>query len=241
VNGLSVGMAIASILAVYVGSTVQASVGVGLGMLASPVLALADPDFIPATIVICVVPLTVTIAWGERSHIDVRGFLLTVGGRFPGVVVGALVAAALTDDVLALLVAGSVLLAVAVSVTAKRFQPTDPALVGAGVASGFTGTTTGVGGPPMALVYQHTDPATMRSTVSAYFAVGAAMSVTALWIVGEIGRRQLELAAMLIPGVILGLITAHFVRHRLDPAVVRPAVLTICAGTSALLLLKTFW
>lgn len=238
--GLSVGMTIACILAVYVGSTVQASIGVGLGMLAAPVLALADPDFIPAAIVICVVPLTTSIAWAERSHIDVHGFLLTIGGRVPGVIVGAFVAASLSDDVLALLVSGSVLLAVGVSITAKRFSPTDPALVGAGVASGFTGTTTGVGGPPMALVYQHSDPATMRSTVSAYFAVGAAMSVAALWIAGEIGRRQLELAAMLIPSVFLGLITARLLRHRLDPAVIRPGVLGICTMTAVALLVATF-
>jgi uncharacterized membrane protein YfcA len=240
VLGLSAGVAVACIVAVYVGSTVQASVGVGLGMIAAPVLALADPDFIPAAIVISVVPLTASIAWADRHHIEVRGFALAVGGRVPGVVVGALVAAALSDDVLALLVSGSVLLAVGVSVTTKRFSPNDPALVGAGMASGFTGTTTGVGGPPMALVYQHSDPATMRSTVSAFFAVGAAMSVTALSIAGEVGRRQLELAAMLLPSVILGLITAFLVRDRLNPTVVRPAVLTICTVTSLALLIRTF-
>ncbi|MDX2380914.1 MAG: sulfite exporter TauE/SafE family protein [Acidimicrobiia bacterium] len=239
--GLSLGMAIACILAVYVGSTVQASVGIGLGMLASPVLALADPDFIPATIVICVVPLSISIAWTDRHHIDGRGFLLAILGRLPGVVVGALLAASLTDDVLTILVAGSVLGAVAASLSGRHFRPTDPAVVSAGLASGFTGTTTGVGGPPMALVYQHSDPAIMRSTIAAFFAVGAGMSVTALWIAGEVGRRQLELAAMLLPGVILGVVTAHYVRGRLDPAAVRPAVLAICAGTSALLLLKTFW
>ena len=43
----------------------------------------------------------------------------------------------------------------------------DRALVVAGLASGFAGTTTGVGGPPMALTYQNSDPATMRATISA--------------------------------------------------------------------------
>ena len=39
--GLSVGMAIACVVVVYVGSTVQASIGIGLGMIASPMLLLA--------------------------------------------------------------------------------------------------------------------------------------------------------------------------------------------------------
>lgn len=238
--GLSIGMATVCIVAVYLGATVQASVGIGLGMIAAPVLALADPEFIPVALVISVIPLTASIAFADRHHVETRGFLLALGGRVPGVIAGALVAAALSTDVIALLVSGSVLLAVGVSVTAKRFHPSDPALVAAGLASGFTGTTTGVGGPPMALVYQHSDPATMRSTISAFFAIGALMSITALWIAGEVGRRQLELAAMLLPAVILGTVTAHLVRHRLDPAIVRPAVLGICTVTSIALLIRTF-
>ena len=238
--GLSIGMATVCIVAVYLGATVQASVGIGLGMIAAPVLALADPEFIPVALVISVIPLTASIAFADRHHVETRGFLLALGGRVPGVIAGALVAAALSTDVIALLVSGSVLLAVGVSVTAKRFHPSDPALVTAGLASGFTGTTTGVGGPPMALVYQHSDPATMRSTISAFFAIGALMSITALWIAGEVGRRQLELAAMLLPAVILGTVTAQLVRHRLDPAIVRPAVLGICTVTSIALLIRTF-
>ncbi len=238
--GLSIGMATVCILAVFLGATVQASVGIGLGMIAAPVLALADPEFIPVALVISVIPLTASIAFADRHHVETRGFLLALGGRVPGVIAGALVAAALSTDVIALLVSGSVLLAVGISVTAKRFHPSDPALVAAGLASGFTGTTTGVGGPPMALVYQHSDPATMRSTISAFFAIGALMSITALWIAGEVGRRQLELAAILLPAVILGTVTARLVRHRLDPAIVRPAVLGICTVTSIALLIRTF-
>jgi uncharacterized membrane protein YfcA len=238
--GLSVAVAVACVTVVYVGSVVQASIGVGLGMLASPMLAIADPDFIPAAIVITVIPLTVSIGWAERTHIDVRGFVLAVLGRLPGVVVGAVVAAVFSDDLLALLVAGSVLAAVAVSTTSTRFEPTDPALTAAGFASGLTGTATGVGGPPMALVYQHSDPATMRSTISAFFAVGAAMSVAALAIAGEVGRRQIELSAMLLPSVILGVLTARLVKGRLDPKVLRPAVLAVCTLAAVTLLVRTF-
>ena len=61
-----------------------------------------------------------------------------------------------------------------------HFRPSDRSLMVAGLASGFAGTTTGVGGPPMALTYQNSDPATMRSTISAFFSIGSVMSVTAL-------------------------------------------------------------
>jgi uncharacterized membrane protein YfcA len=91
----------------------------------------------------------------------------------------------------------------------------------------------------MAIVYQHGDPATMRSTISAFFAVGAAMSVTALWVAGQIGSHQLELTLLILPPVILGALTGRLVKGRLHPAVVRPAVLGLCSLAAVALLLST--
>jgi uncharacterized protein len=238
--GLSVGMVVACILAVYIGATVQATIGIGVGMIASPVLALADPDFIPAAIVISILPLAFAVAWVDRVHIEMRGVGFALVGRVPGVVVGALVVAAVSDELLAVMVAVSVLLAVAASLTRRRFQPTDRSLMVAGLASGFTGTTTGVGGPPMALTYQHSDPATMRSSISAFFAIGSMMSIGALFLAGEIGTRQWQLAAVLMPGIVLGLVTARLLEGRLDPAVIRPTVLVVCALASIALIIETF-
>ena len=239
--GLSAAMAIMSVLAVYVGATVQASVGIGLGMIASPVLALADPAFIPVTIVIAVIPLTVSMTLTERAHVDQRGFVLAVIGRVPGVVLGAMLVAAVGDRLLALLVACSVLAAVIASVVGWHVRTTGPTIISAGLASGFTGTATGVGGPPMAIVYQHGDPATMRSTISAFFAVGAAMSVTALWVAGQIGSHELELTLLILPPVLLGALTGRLVKGRLHPAVVRPAVLGLCSLASVTLLVGTLF
>ena len=238
--GLSVGIAIACVLVVYVGATVQASIGIGLGMIASPMLALADTDFIPAAIMLAVLPLTFTIAWVDREHIAPRDVGFALVGRVPGTIAGALVVAALSDRVLAVMVAASVLLAVVASITGRLFRPTDKALMVAGLASGFAGTTTGVGGPPMALTYQNSDPATMRATISAFFSIGSLMSIGALALAGEIGVRQLQLTALILPGVVLGVVTARLVKDRLRPEVIRPAVLVICTTAAFALLIETF-
>jgi uncharacterized protein len=238
--GLSTWMAIACVLVVYLGSTVQASIGIGLGMIASPVLALADPAFIPATIMLAVLPLTVSIAWVDRSHIVGRDVGFAMIGRVPGTIVGALVVAAMSDDLLAVLVAASVLLAVLASVTGRIFHPTDRALVVAGCASGFAGTTTGVGGPPMALTYQRSDPATMRATVSAFFSIGSLLSIVTLWLAGQIGLRQLQLTLMILPAVALGVVTARLVKDHLRAETIRPALLIICTVAAVALLVETF-
>lgn len=238
--GLPIATAVACILVVYVGATVQASIGIGLGMIASPMLALADTAFIPVAIMLAVVPLTFAIAWVDRRHIEPREVGFALVGRVPGTIAGALVVAALSDRVLAVMVATSVLLAVVASITGRLFQPTDRALVVAGLASGFAGTTTGVGGPPMALTYQNSDPATMRATISAFFAIGALMSIGALALAGEIGVRQLQLTALILPGVVLGVVTSRRVKDLLRPEVVRPAVLVICTIASVALVVETF-
>lgn len=238
--GLSVAMAIACIVVVYVGAVVQASIGIGLGMIAAPMLAFADPDFIPAAIMLAVLPLTFTIAWIDRQHIVKRDVGFALIGRVPGVIAGALVVAALSDRVLAVMVAASVLLAVVASITGRLFRPTDRALVVAGLTSGFAGTTTGIGGPPMALTYQNSDPATMRATISAFFSIGSLMSIGALALAGEIGVRQLQLTALILPGVGLGVVTARRVKHLLRPEVIQPGVLVICTIGAFALLIETF-
>jgi hypothetical protein len=238
--GLSVAMAIACVAVVYVGAVVQASIGIGLGMIASPMLALADTAFIPAAIMIAVLPLTFSVAWIDRDHIEKRDVGFALIGRVPGTIAGALVVAALSDRVLASMVAASVLIAVVASITGRLFRPTDRSLVVAGLASGFAGTTTGVGGPPMALTYQNSDPATMRATISAFFAIGSLMSIGALALAGEIGVRQWQLTALILPGVGLGVITSRRVKDRLRSEVIRPAVLVICTIASLALLVETF-
>ena len=238
--GLSLAMTIACITVVFVAATVQASIGIGLGMIASPVLLFADPDFIPTAIMLAVLPLTFTVAWVDREHIEARDVGFALIGRVPGVIVGALVVAALSERVLAVMVAASVLLAVLASITGRLFEPTDRALVVAGLASGFAGTTTGVGGPPMALTYQNSDPATMRATISAFFAIGSLMSLAALALAGEVGMRQLQLTLLILPGVGLGVVTSRRVKDHLRPDVVRPAVLAICTVASVALLVETF-
>lgn len=238
--GLSVAMTIACIAVVYVGAVVQASIGIGLGMIAAPMLAFADPDFIPAAIMLAVLPLTFTIAWIDRQHIVKRDVGFALIGRVPGVIAGALVVAALSDRVLAVMVAASVLLAVVASITGRLFRPTDRALVVAGLTSGFAGTTTGIGGPPMALTYQNSDPATMRATISAFFSIGSLMSIGALALAGEIGVRQFQLTALILPGVGLGVVTARRVKHLLRPEVIQPGVLVICTIGAFALLIETF-
>jgi hypothetical protein len=240
VFGLSLGVAVTCFVAVTLGATVQATFGFGVGMVAAPVLAWADPAFVPAAIVISVLPLSASVAWRGRRHVERRGVVFALVGRVPGVVAGALIVALLSNEARAVLVSTSVIIAVIASVTTRRFEPSDSALMVAGMASGFTGTSTGVGGPPMALTYQHLDPVVMRSSISAFFTLGTLLSIAALTLADEIGEREWQLAVFLLPAIGAGLVIARRIEDRIDTRRARPAVLALCTFAALALLVETF-
>ena len=236
--GLPIWLAISCVALVLVGAAVQGALGIGMGMIASPLLAIADHGFIPGAIVISVLPLSLAVILQQHHHIDRRGAGLALLGRAPGVVLGVIATAWAGPRELALLVSGSVLLAVAASLTGVRFSPTPRALVIAGVTSGFTGTATGVGGPPMAITYQNTDPLAARATLALYFGVGAVMSLVGLTFSGEIGVRQYELALLLLPGVVLGFAGSNRLTGHLHGPRARRLILMLCAASAIALIFE---
>ena len=46
IAGLAWEVALVCVVAMYVGATVQSGIGIGMGMITAPVLAIADPAFI---------------------------------------------------------------------------------------------------------------------------------------------------------------------------------------------------
>ena len=44
----------------------------------------------------------------------------------------------------------------------------------AGLVSGVAGTATSIGGPPLAMLYQHRHPQVLRPTLAVFFLLGAA-------------------------------------------------------------------
>jgi hypothetical protein len=102
-------------------------------------------------------------------------------------------------------------------------------LFGAGAASGFMATTAGLGGPPVALVYQRVEGLRLRGTLAAYFIVGTVLSLIALAWAGRFGAEELRLSVFLIPGTVLGYFMSRPAAAYLDGGYTRVAVLTVSA------------
>jgi hypothetical protein len=106
--------------------------------------------------------------------------------------------------------------------------------VATGVVSGAMGTATSIGGPPLALLYQHHEGPVLRATLAATFALGTALSVVGLALAGAIEGWHVWLAAALMPGTLAGVAASNRLVGRVDGAWLRPAVLAFASIAAAL-------
>ena len=129
---------------------------------------------------------------------------MLLSGRLVGTVPAALLLASTPLESMKLLVAGVVLAGALMGVLHSGGHPTRPVLLAAGAVSGFMATAAGLGGPPVALVYQHETGLRLRGTLAAYLIIGTIVSLLALAWAGRFEREELRLSFLLIPGTVLG-------------------------------------
>jgi len=221
---------------VLVGAALQGIVGIGLNLVAAPVVTLIAPQLMPVVPLLWAVVYPVATLAREWRHADWRGLRWTVGGRVPGTVVGVGVVAWASDRALGVVVGVMVLVAVLLTWRAVRV-PVNPGSLGtAGFIGGITGTATSIGGPPVAIIYQHHPGPEVRASMAAYFCLGGLVSVIGLGIGCQMSVHDVWAALLLAPALLAGHAVAGPLRSRLDAGHTRAAVLVIC-GTSAVALL----
>jgi uncharacterized membrane protein YfcA len=196
------------------------------------------PEAVPGSVVLLSLPLTVTMVVREHQHIDRRGVAWVMAGRLPGAVIGAAVVVVVAPNVLTALVGVSILIAVALSAARLHLAVRPTTAAGAGFTAGVMGTSAGVDGPPLALLYQHHSSEAIRATLAACFVLGTLMSAAILAIAGEIRADQLIFTLTLLPALAAGLLASAWGARHLRDRSVRPAVLTFAALAGVITLLQ---
>ncbi len=229
---------VAATLIMAIGSAFQAAVGLGLALLVVPFLALIDMRFVPGPMLFAGIALTVATAWRDHPEID-RGQLgLSLIGLTIGTGVGAIALTFVAPTYFAKLFGAVILLAVLVSVASPKFAATPRTLFAGSTVSGIMGTMAGVHGPAIALVLQNKEPAQIRATLGAFFAVGYIMAVVWLIALGLFSGYQLVLGLALLPGVGIGYLAAPAISKFINTAVMRIAILAVSAVSAIALLLS---
>lgn len=238
IEGLDLVQIALVLLVTATGATLQGAIGFGLGLVAAPVLALVDPAFVPGPVLAIGIPLSLGVLLRERHLVDLPTLRWALVGRVAGTVVAAAVLVLVPAERLAVLFAVLVLVAVLLSAAGWHVEPSTPSLTAAGAASGFMGTATSIGGPPIALLFQRSRGAQLRTTVGVVLAFGAILSLASLAVVGQYRGHELVLSLLMAPGVALGFLLSRSLHAVLDRGWIRPVVLVVAAASALVLLVR---
>lgn len=229
-----------AICIVILGSILQGSVGFGLGPFSVPLLLLINPVFIPGPLLLAAVVLTILMFRREKHAVHIKEIKWAVVGRLLGTIMGATVLTIISKSHLSLLFATIILLSLLISISGIKLNLSNRNLIFVGVISGFMGTTTSIGGPPMGLLYQHKSGPRIRGTLSGIFMIGTAIAIISLIIINKFGVIELQAALILTPGIIIGYFLSRFTKRILDKGFIRPAVL-IASSIAALFLIINYF
>lgn len=227
-------------LAITFAAIVQATTGIGFGLIAAPALLFVDPSLVPGTVILVGALVSLLAAIRELPRVNMRFLLVGLAGRLPGAIAAGFIAAMLSPAYFGIVFGMLILITLVLSVFGGTVRPTLPIVGLAGVLSGFMGTLTSAGAPPMALALQHVKGPEMRATMSAFLLFGAIISMLALAMFGRFGRTDMLHAIILVPFVILGFYLSKFIIYLPGTdRYLRWAVLGLCCCASVVLIVKS--
>lgn len=171
-------------IAVAVGAAMQRISGMGVGLIAAPVLSLllGPVDGVLLVNLLAVINAA-TNTWGMRADVDWQKFAPIALAMVLGVVPGAWVVASAPTDVLLILVGALLLLALSIVTLGKRYVPHVEGVVPAalsGVVGGFMNTLAGVAGPAITVYAEAArwPQKVYAATLQPIFLVGGSLSFT---------------------------------------------------------------
>lgn len=225
-------------LAIVVGAFVQGISGLGLGLIAAPVLIAVDPRIGPGPLLAMSIPLSAFMMRREFGAIDRQGLALSLTGRFAGSILAGFLIAWLSVSAYELMFGLFILTAVILSLLGLRIERTPRNLLSAGVTSGIMGTLTGAGSPTIALIYQRSDGSTVRATLSAFFLASAFFSLLVIIAAGKMEMRQWALCLAGLPLMLIGYVLSNLVVRQISNDKVRLFVLGLAGASSLMLIVR---
>jgi uncharacterized protein len=229
---MSATLLILALVVMFIGSAIQGSVGFGLNLFAAPLLVLIDPQLVPGPAIVASGALNLLVIRRERApHVwpQMRWPIICM---VPGALGGAAVVALVAGDNITVFFSILILVAVALSLSGLHPARTPRNLGIAGAVSGFMGTAVGIGGPPIALLFQRASGPEIRASLSRYFASANVVSLVMLALVGQLGVDDVVTGIVLMPAVVLGYLLSSQLIGRIDPRAVRISVLGLSAGSA---------
>ncbi|WP_136679438.1 sulfite exporter TauE/SafE family protein [Neptunomonas sp. XY-337] len=217
---------------------VQSSIGIGLALVAAPLLFLLDPRFVPGPILLTGFFLSCMMVIRDRQSLQYKRVLPAVLGRIPGSFIAAGILLLLPLAWLQVIFGATLLVAVALCVRTIKIRLTRVTLAIAGFVSGVLGTATSIGGPPIAIVYAKEHPIKARSEIAFYFLLSTPISIATLSVTGYMSSTDYQLTLQMLPGALSGFLVSQYVEPYLRGSRFKKIILSMSAASAVLLLIK---
>jgi uncharacterized membrane protein YfcA len=220
----------------FLAAAVQGVVGMGFAVVSVPILRTLSPLLAPVPQLLMSPPMTASMAWRERHHLDLGGVGWILAGRFPGALLGLGLIAVASEKALDVIIGVAVLGAVAIIGGGFSVRRTPATKFGAGTLSGVLSIVASIGGPPVALLYRDEPGPTVRSSLAVVFFVGIIMTIVIRLVAGKVLLDEAKLALYLWPAQLLGLRVSTWAKDVVPAWVVRTGILILSAAAAAILL-----
>lgn len=154
----------------------------------------------------------------------------------PGAIAGAWMLTVASQRTLGIVIGLMVLGAVAILASGFEVSLTRWNRVIAGTISGFRVAASGIGGPPIALLYRRQQGPVVRSTLGAIFTIGIFAILVILWLAGVLTFVHITIAAMLLPATFVGFVASGWLRPHVEGTRIKSAILNVSAFAAVTLL-----
>ena len=226
---------------IWTAATIQGAMGFGLALIAAPLLLMTVPMLVPGPLICISLVLMSLVCYRDFHSVDRPGLVWGTLGRLPGSLLAGVVMGWLPTKPLNLLFASLIFFAVILSSRGWRVPMNRWSMVIAGALSGLMGTISSVGGPPVALLYQHHTPSTIRGTIAGHFLIGGALSLVVLVVMGRFGMDELLVSAALFPSGLLGFFCSGPLITHMQQRHLRVAILWFAGVSSVVAMLRELW
>lgn len=227
-------------IALLLGCTLQAAIGFGMALISAPIIVMVKPEWVPYIMAVMAMSVSLNTCWDQRNDIEWRKMLSPMLTRIPGTFIGTWLLLVMSLQHLQIAVAIMVLISVVITMKIKPFPATPTNLGIAGFVSGITGTTTSIGGPPIALVMQHSSGPTARANLSAFFVYSCVISIAGYQYAGLMTKETWLVGLSLVPMAFLGFWAGKRIQKYVDNRF-RPILLMMCTLSALIALTNAIY
>ncbi len=228
-----------AVLAVTVASFVRGLTGFGFAIVAMPLLALVYPPVVAVPVATLLqIPSGLPTVLRDWSDTNFRAATIAWIGGMPALIPGIFLLGVVSADIMRLIVGGAVVFSTVALAFAPKLErdPKSYELVGAGALSGLMQGAVAMAGPPIILLILSSswNAARCRATLSFIFLLLGTASLVFGTIHGIVNMESVVIAAITVPGLLLGQAIGTHLFVRIDGKRYR-SVSTFCVAAAGLM------